>query len=154
MIIFEYKVSPARLTPDVDKETSYVRVTDNPKDNVTTFFFGKEYHHTISKEDIDRIKEIIDGYPELLNIRELEPNSVLDGSEYYFTFSNGKKSNSFTGYNILDYGSSPRKNATMALRAARHIKDQVLGQNNIRTMIPNRLQHWPKYRKSSNLIKI
>ena len=154
MIIFEYKVSPAWLTPDNDKETSYVRVTDDSKDNVTTFFFGKKYHHTISKEYIDKIKDIINGYPDLLNIRELEPNSVLDGNEYHFTFSDGKKSNSFTGYNILDYGRRPRKNATIALRAARHIKDQVLGQNNIRTMIPNRLQHWPKFRKSSNLIKI
>ena len=154
MIIFEYKVSPAWLAPDIDKETSYVRVTDDPKDNVTTFFFGKEYRHTIPEEDIEKIKDIINEYPELLNIRELEPNSVLDGYEYYFAFSNGKKFNNFTGYNILDYGSSPRKNATMALRAARHIKDHVLWQNKIRTTIPNRLQHWPKYRKPSDLLKI
>ena len=154
MIIFEYKVSPAWLTPDIDKETSYVRVTNNSIDNVTTFFFGKEYRHTIPEEDIEKIKDIINEYPELLNIRELEPNSVLDGYEYYFAFSNGKKSNNFTGYNILDYGSSPRKNATMALRAARHIKDHVLWQNKIRTTIPNRLQHWPKYRKPSDLIKM
>lgn len=154
MIIFEYKVSPAWLTPDIDKETSYVRVTDDPKDNVTTFFFGKEYRHTIPEEDIEKIKDIINKYPELFNIRELEPNSVLDGYEYYFAFSNGKKFNNFTGYNILDYGSRPRKNATMALRAARHIKDHVLWQNKIRTTIPNRLQHWPKYRKPSDLLKI
>lgn len=154
MIIFEYKVSPAWLTPDMDKKMSYVRITDDSKDNVTTYFFGKKYHYTISKEDIGKIKEIISGYPELFSIKELEPNSVLDGNEYCFTFSNGKKSNSFTGYNILDYGSSPRKNATMAIRAARHIKEHVLWQNKIRTMIPDRLQHWPRYRKPSNLIKI
>ena len=61
MIIFEYKVSPAWLTPDIDKETSYVRVTDDPKDNVTTFFFGKEYRHTIPEEDIEKIKDIMLG---------------------------------------------------------------------------------------------
>lgn len=154
MIIFEYKVSPAWLAPDDDKKTSYVRVTDEQKDNVTTYFFGKTYHHTLPKEEIDKIIAIIDKYPGLFGIRQLEPNGVLDGNEYKFTFSNRKESNSFVGYNILDYGSKPRKNATMALRAARHIKDHVLWQNNIRTMIPDRLQHWPKYRKPSNLIKI
>lgn len=154
MIIFEYKVSPAWLAPDDDKRTSYIRVTDEQKDNVTTFFFGKIYHHTLPKEEIDKIIAIIDKYPGLFDIEQLEPNDVLDGDEYKFIFSNRKKSNSFVGYNILDYGSKPRKNATMALRAARHIKEHVLWQNNIRTMIPNRLQHWPKYRKPSNLIKI
>ena len=154
MIIFEYKVSPAWLAPDNDKRTSYIRVTDEQKDNVTTFFFGKTYHHTLPKEEIDKIIAIIDKYPGLFDIEQLEPNDVLDGDEYKFIFSNRKKSNCFVGYNILDYGSKPRKNATMALRAARHIKEHVLWQNNIRTMIPNRLQHWPKYRKPSNLIKI
>lgn len=154
MIIFEYTVSPAWLAPDDDKRTSYVRVTDELKDNVTTYFFGKTYHHTLPKGEIEKIIKIINGYPDLFDIEQLEPNDVLDGDEYKFTFSNGKKSNSFVGYNILDYGSKPRKNATMALRAARHIKDHVLWQNNIRTMIPNRLQHWPKYRKPSDLIKI
>ncbi len=154
MIIFEYKVSPAWLAPDDDKRTSYIRVTDEQKDNVTTFFFGKTYHHTLPKEEIDKIIAIIDKYPGLFDIEQLEPNDVLDGDEYKFIFSNSKKSNCFVGYNILDYGSKPRKNATMALRAARHIKEHVLWQNNIRTMIPNRLQHWPKYRKPSNLIKI
>lgn len=154
MIVFEYKVSPAWLTPDIDKETSYVKITDDSKDNVITFFFGKEYRHTISTEDVDKVKDIIKNYPDLFNIKKLEPNTVLDGYEYSFTFSDGTKSNSFTGYNILDYGSSPRKNATTALRAARHIKEHVLWQNKIRTTIPNRLQHWPKYRKPSNLIKI
>ena len=154
MIIFEYKVSPAWLASDNNKRTSYVRVTDEQKDNVTTYFFGKTYHHTLPKEEIDKIIAIIDKYPGLFDIRQLEPNGVLDGDEYKFTFSNRIESNSFIGYNILDYGSKPRKNATMALRAARHIKDHVFWQNNIRTMIPNRLQHWPKYRKPSNLIKI
>ena len=154
MIIFEYKVSPAWLAPDDDKRTSYIKVTDEQKDNVTTFFFGKTYHHTLPKEEIDKIIAIIDKYPGLFDIEQLEPNDVLDGDEYKFIFSNGRKSNDFVGYNILDYGSKPRKNATMALRAARHIKEHVLWQNNIRTMIPNRLQHWPKYRKPSNLIKI
>lgn len=154
MIIFEYKVSPAWLAPGDYKKTSYVRVTDEQKDNVTTYFFGKTYYHTLPKEEINRIIAIIDKYPDLFDIKQLEPNDVLDGDEYKFIFSNRKKSNGFVGYNILDYGSKPRKNATMALRAARHIKDHVLWQNNIRTMIPNRLQHWPKYRKPSNLIKI
>ena len=154
MIIFEYTVSPAWLAPDDDKKKSYIRITDELKDNVTTYFFGKIYHHTLPKGEVEKIIKIINGYPGLFDIEQLEPNDVLDGDEYKFTFSNGKKSNSFVGYNILDYGSKPRKNATMALRAARHIKDSVLWQNSIRTMIPNRLQHWPKYRKPSDLIKI
>ena len=41
MIIFEYKVSPAWLALDDDKRTSYIRVTDEQKDKVTTFSFGK-----------------------------------------------------------------------------------------------------------------
>ena len=146
MIIFQYNVSPAWLAPDDDKRTSWIRVTDEQKDNVTTYFFGKTYHHTLPKEEIDKIIAIINKYSGLFDIRQLEPNDVLDGYEYEFTFSNRKKSNSFVGYGILDYGSKPRKNATMALRAARHIKDHVLLRNNIRTMISNRLQHWPKFR--------
>lgn len=146
MIIFEYKVSPAWLAPDDDKRTSLIRVTDEQKDNVTTYFFGKTYHHTLPKEEIDKIIAIINKYPGLFDIRQLEPNDVLDGYEYEFTFSNRKNPIVLSDTGILDYGSKPRKNATMALRAARHIKDHVLLQNNIRTMISNRLQHWPKFR--------
>ena len=39
-------------------------------------------------------------------------------------------------------------------RVARTIKEKVLDLNGVRTMIPTRLQHWPKYRKPSNNIKI
>ena len=90
MIIFEYKVSPSWLAPDDDKRTSCIRVTDEQKDNVITYFFGKTYHHTLPKEEIDKIVAIINKYPGLFDIRQLEPNDVLDGYAYKFTFSNRK----------------------------------------------------------------
>ena len=155
MIIFEYKVMPVRTGLDTSSRTSFVRVTDDLENNVVTSWFGKEYRKTISQADVEKIKKIIDGYPEIFAIEgDLEPNGMLDGNKYAFIFSTGKKINSFVGYNILDYGSKPRKNATMALRAARQIKESVLWSNGIRTMIPSRLQHWPKGRRGSGLIKI
>jgi hypothetical protein len=155
MIIFEYKVSPAWVCANEESETSFVRVTDDAKDNVITVFRGKEYLHTISQKDIEKIIKIIDEYPEIFEIPEmLEPNDVLDGYEYTFKFADGVRSNEFGGLNILDYGRKPRKNATLALRVARRIKEEVLMDNKIRTMIPSRLQHWPKYRKPSKIIKI
>ena len=83
MIIFEYKVSPAWLSPTAPKYLFRITVTDNKKENVTTWFNDKEYLHTIPIEDIEKIKNIIKSNPELFNIPEhLEPNGVLDGEEY------------------------------------------------------------------------
>ena len=155
MIIFEYKVSPAWGCANEESHISFVRVTDDAKDNAITVFYGKDYLHTISQKDIKKIIKIIDEYPEIFEIPErLEPNAVLDGYEYSFKFADGVRSNEFGGFNILDYGRIPRKNATLALRVARRIKEEVLMDNKIRTMIPSRLQHWLKYRKPSNIIKI
>ncbi len=155
MVIFEYKVSPAQLFPDALESIFRIVVTDGKEDNVTTWFRDKKYLHTIPTSEINKIKSIIKEHPELFHIPEyLEPNTVLDGEEYSFIFSDGKNTNSFSGFNILDYGRSPRKNATLALKTARTIKEKVLDLNGIRTMIPTRLQHWPKYRKPSNNIKI
>lgn len=155
MVIFEYKVSPAWLSPEAPEYIFRITVTNDKEDNVITWFYDKKYLHTIPIDEINKIKNIIKERPELFHIPEcLEPNTVLDGEEYSFTFSDGKNTNSFSGFNILDYGRSPRKNATLALRVARTIKEKVLDLNGIRTMIPTRLQHWPKYRKPSNTIKI
>lgn len=155
MIIFEYKVSPAWLSPTAPEYLFRITVTDGKKENATTWFNDKKYLHTIPIDEIEIIKNIIKSNPELFNIPEhLEPNGVLDGEEYSFTFSDGKNTNSFSGFNILDYGRSPRKNATLALRVARTIKEKVLDLNGIRTMIPNRLQHWPKTKKTSNSINL
>jgi hypothetical protein len=155
MIIFEYKVSPAWLSPDVPESIFRITVTSDKENNVITWFHDKKYLHTIPTSEINKIKSIIKEHSELFRIPEyLEPNTVLDGEEYSFIFSDGKNTNSFSGFNILDYGRSPRKNATLALRVARTIKEKVLDLNGVRTMIPTRLQHWPKYRKPSNNIKI
>ena len=145
MIIFRYRIKSAMIDPETNGPIFDITITDSPKDNVKTIFNNKPYTHTIKKEGIEKIKTIIRKNPELLEIKQLEPNhNILDGNEYEFIFSDGKKSASFSGYNILDYGSQPRKNATLALRTARTIKDQVLLNYHIKTMIENRLQHWPK----------
>ena len=155
MIIFEYKVSPARLSPDVPESIFRITVTSDKENNVITWFHDKKHLHTIPASEINKIKSIIKEHSELFRIPEyLEPNTVLDGEEYSFIFSDGKNTNSFSGFNILDYDRSPHKNATLALRVARTIKEKVLDLNGVRTMIPTRLQHWPKYRKPSNVIKI
>lgn len=155
MIIFEYKVSPAWGSLNSKKKTTLARITDDEKDNVETWFFGRKFFHTISKKDVKRVIDIINEYPGLFKIPEnLEPNDVLDGDMYSFIFADGKRTNHFSGFNILDYGRRPRKNATLALRVARRIKEEILDNNDIRTMIPGRLQHWPKYRKPSSVIKI
>ena len=155
MTIFEYRISPAWLSPDAPESIFRITVTSDKENNVITWFHDKKYLHTIPTSEINKIKNIIKEHSELFRIPEyLEPNTVLDGEEYSFIFSDGKNTNSFSGSNILDYGRSPRKNATLALRVARTIKEKVLDLNGIRTMIPSRLQHWPKYRKPSNIIKI
>ena len=155
MTIFEYKVSPAWLSPDAPESIFRITVTSDKENNVITWFHDKKYLHTIPTSEIDKIKSIIKEHSELFCIPGcLEPNTVLDGEEYSFIFSDGKNTNSFSGFNILDYDRSPRKNATLALRVARTIKEKVLDLNGVRTMIPTRLQHWPKYRKPSNNIKI
>lgn len=155
MIIFEYKVSPVRLSPDAPESIFRITVASDEENNVITWFHDKKYLHTIPASEINKIKSIIKEHSELFHIPEyLEPNTVLDGEEYSFIFSDGKNTNSFSGYNILDYGRSPRKNATLALRVARTIKEKVLDPSGVRTMIPTRLQHWPKYKKPSNNIKI
>ena len=155
MTIFEYRISPPWLSPDAPESIFRITVTSDKENNVITWFHDKKYLHTIPTSEINKIKSIIKEHPELFRIPGcLEPNTVLDGEEYSFIFSDGKNTNSFSGFNILDYGRSPRKNATLALRVARTIKEKVLDLNGIRTMIPTRLQHWPKYRKPSNIIKI
>ena len=155
MIIFEYRISPAWLSPDAPESIFRITVTSDKENNVITWFHDKKYLHTIPTSEINKIKSIIKEHSELFHIPGcLEPNTVLDGEEYSFIFSDGKNTNSFSGFNILDYGRNPRKNATLALRVARTIKEKVLDLNGIRTMIPSRLQHWPKYRKPSNIIKI
>lgn len=149
MIIFEYKVSPTRLSPDGPEYIFRILATDNKEDNVITWFQDKKYLYTIPPSEIDKIKNIIREHPELFHIPEdLEPNTVLDGNEYSFIFSDGKRTNSFSGFNILDYGRSPRENATLALRVAREIKEKVLDLNSVKTMIPTRLQHWTRYKKT------
>lgn len=155
MTIFEYKVSPAWLSPDTPEYIFRIIVTDDEDNNIITWFHDKKYLHTIPPNEIDKIKNIIKEHSELFLIpKYLEPNTVLDGEEYSFVFSDGKNTNSFSGLNILNYDRSPRKNATLALRVARTIKEKVLDPNGVRTIIPARLQHWPKYRKPSNNIKI
>lgn len=155
MTIFEYRISPAWLSPDAPESIFRITVTSDKENNVITWFHDKKYLHTIPTSEINKIKSIIKEHSELFRIQEcLEPNTVLDGEEYSFIFSDGKNTNSFSGFNILDYGRSPRENATLALRVAREIKEKVLDLNSIKTMIPTRLQHWPKYRKPSNVIKI
>ena len=155
MTIFEYRISPAWLSPDAPESIFCITVTSDKENNVITRFHDKKYLHTIPTSEINKIKSIIKEHSELFRIPGcLEPNTVLDGEEYSFIFSDGKNTNSFSGFNILDYGRSPRKNATLALRVARTIKEKVLDPSGVRTMIPTRLQHWPKYRKPSNNIKI
>lgn len=150
MIIFRYRIADAMVDPEISNPIFDITITDAKKDNVKTVFDNKTYTHTIPQNEIEKIKSIINKKPELLEIKQLEPNhEVLDGAIYEFIFSNGQKSASFNGYNILDYGRQPRKNATLALRTARTIKDQVLLNYGIKTMISNRLQHWPKHRPRS-----
>ena len=152
MIIFQYKVVPVRG----GKPSFCITVTDEKKNNVITWFFSKEYGHTLPEKAIEDIKRMIREDPALFEIpEELEPNDVMDGDKYSFVFSDGKRHTAFYGYNILDYGRYPRKNATIALRAAREIKEKVLMNYGIRTMISSRLQHWPKYRKpNEGMLKI
>lgn len=151
MTIFEYKAS----SPEAPDYIFCIRITDDAENNVTTWFRDKKYLHTIPASEVNKIKNIIKASPELFHIPEhLEPNAVLDGEKYSFIFSDGKNTISFSGFNILDYGRRPRKNATLALRVAREIKEAVLDLNHIRTMIPTHLQHWPKGRKSSGVVKI
>ena len=154
MIIFSYCTTSLDFEL-VDKNKIFrIVITDDEKDNVTTWFRGKKYKHTLAPKDIKHIIKIIKAAPGLFDIsKELEPNESLGGGTIYgFTFCDGKRTNSFYGKDILDYGRRPRKNATLALRAAREIKEKVLEPNNIRTMISSRLQHWPKYRKESDFI--
>ena len=155
MTIFEYKVSSARPSPGTPEYIFRIIVTSDKENNAITWFHDKKYLRTVPAGEVNKIKDIIREHPELFDIPEdLEPNTILDGNEYSFTFSDGKRTNSFSGFNILDYGRSPRENATLALRVAREIKEKVLDLNCIKTMIPTRLQRWPKYRKPSNVIKI
>ena len=152
-LIFRYMVRPA--CGALDDEVFCVTMTDVLKDNVMTRFRGKESVYTISEKDIELTKRIIRKLPEVFEIPEfLEPNKMLGGSEYSFVFSDGERSNSFSGFNILDYGRMPRKNATLALRLAREINQAVLSPNGIRTTIPSKLQHWPKFKKRKEVIKI
>lgn len=153
MVIFKYKLSPAWGV--IDEEIFCVTMTDDLRNNVTTRFQGKEYAYTISQDDIELTKRIIQKMPGVFEIPKLlESNDVLDGEMYSFVFSDGERSVAFKGFNILDYGRKPRKNATMALRLAREINQAVLSPNTIRTRIPSKLQNWPKYERRRGEIKI
>lgn len=156
MLIFSYHITVLMIEPAGNDKIFRIVITDDEKDNVTTWFRGKKYKHTLAPKDIKHIIKIIKAAPGLFDIpKELEPNDSLGGGTIYgFTFCDGKRTNSFYGKDILDYGRRPRKNATLALRTAREIKEKVLEPNNIRTMIPSRLQHWPKYRKESDFIPV
>ena len=151
MLIFSYRmVSIDYLL--ANEKIFRIDITDDETDNVITWFRSKKYKHTLESKDIKRIIKIINDAPGLFDIpKELEPNDFDDyGVIYYFVFSDGERTNRFSGQNILDYGRSPRKNATLALRTAREIKEKVLDPNHIRTMISSRLQHWEKYRNYSH----
>ena len=156
MLIFSYHITDRLIGPAEDDKIFHIVITDDEKDNVTTWFRGKKYKHTLATKDIKHIIKIIKAAPELFDIpEELEPNESLGcGTIYGFTFCDGERTNSFYGKDILDYGRRPRKNATLALRTAREIKEKVLEPNNIRTMISSRLQHWEKYRKESDFIPV
>ena len=149
MLIFSYHITSLMIGPKNNDKIFRIVITDDEKDNTTTWFHGKKYKHTLEPKDIKRIIKIIKDTPELFDIpEELEPNESFDGGILYgFTFCDGKRTNSFGGKDILDYGRLPRKNATLALRTAREIKEKVLGPNHIRMMISSRLQHWKKYQK-------
>lgn len=156
MLIFSYRITSLDYAPIDNKEIFRIDITDDEKDNTITHFYGKEYIHTLSCKAVGQIIDIIRERPELFGFPgELEPNEIDDaGTQYEFTFCDGKRTNSFRGQNILDYGSLPHKRATLALRVAREIKEKVLEPNGIRTMISSRLQHWPKYRPESDLIPV
>ena len=154
MLIFSYHITSLTIGPANHDKIFRIVITDDEKDNTITWFHGKKYKHTLEPKDIKHVIKIIKDAPELFDIpEELEPNESFDGGTFYgFTFSDGERTNSFGGKDILDYGRQPRKNATLALRTAREIKEKVLDPNHIRTMISSRLQHWPKYRKESDFI--
>ena len=156
MLIFSYHIAVLTIAPAGNDKIFRIVITDDEKDNVTTWFRGKKYKHTLAMKDIKHIIKIIKAAPGLFDIpKELESNDSLgSGTIYGFTFCDGERTNSFYGKDILDYGRRPRKNATLALRTAREIKEKVLEPNNIRTMISSRLQHWPKYRKESDFIPV
>ena len=156
MLIFSYHITVLMIAPAGNDKIFRIVITDDEIDNVTTWFRDKKYKHTLAPKDIKHIIKIIKAAPGLFDIpEELEPNESLGGGTIYgFTFCDGKRTNSFYGKDILDYGRRPRKNATLALRTAREIKEKVLEPNNIRTMISSRLQHWPKYQKESDFIPV
>ena len=59
MILFEYKVSPAWLSPSAPESIFRIIITDDNEDNVITWFHDKKYSHTIPTSEIDKIKDII-----------------------------------------------------------------------------------------------
>ena len=154
MLIFSYFIISRTIGPANDDKIFRIVITDDEKDNTITWFRGKKYKHTLATRDIKHTIKIIKAAPGLFDIpKELEPNDSFGGGTIYgFTFCDGERTNSFYGKDILDYGRRPRKNATLALRTAREIKEKVLEPNNIRTMISSRLQHWEKYRNYSHKV--
>jgi len=153
MLLFEYEVLSTLY--ESSKKNFRIAISDEAENNVTSWFHNKKYQYTISRNDIKRITEIIKRDSSVFAIpARLKPNNIPHKQEYSFFFSDGEQCNSFSGFDILDYGNKPRKNATLALRVSREIKEYVLEPNNIKTMIPRRLQNWPKYRRPSSTIKI
>ena len=111
MLIFSYHITVLMIAPAGNDKIFRIVITDDEKDNVTTWFRGKKYKHTLAPKDIKHIIKIIKAAPGLFDIpKELEPNDSLGGGTIYgFTFCDGERTNSFYGKDILDYGRRPRK---------------------------------------------
>ena len=76
MIIFEYKVSPAWLSPDAPESIFRITVTSDKENNVITWFHDKKNLRTIPASEINKIKSIIKEHSEPFRISEcLEPNT-------------------------------------------------------------------------------
>ena len=111
MLIFSYHITALMIAPAGNDKIFRIVITDDEKDNVTTWFRGKKYKHTLAPKDIKHIIKIIKAAPGLFDIpKELESNDSLgSGTIYGFTFCDGERTNSFYGKDILDYGRQPRK---------------------------------------------
>ena len=81
MIIFRYHITDRFIGSAKDDKIFRIVITDDKKDNVTTWFRDKKYKHTLAPKDIKHIIKIIKAAPGLFDIpKELEPNESLGGS--------------------------------------------------------------------------